>query len=64
MVVGCVQHYSTYFAKKLGKSLDLLFVKSKIMQKMPKNGKNADFSKNQPFLGKKQLCDVSSLIGP
>ena len=33
MVVGCVQHYSTHFVNKLGKSLEL----SKKLQKMAQN---------------------------
>ena len=36
MVVGCVQHYSTHFVKKLGKSLESFFRK---VQKTAKNGK-------------------------
>ena len=36
MVVGCVQHYSTHFIKKLGKSLEPFFRK---VQKTAKNGK-------------------------
>ena len=36
MVVGCVQHYSTRFIIKLGKSLELFFHK---VQKTTKNGK-------------------------
>ena len=41
MSVGCVQHYSTHFIQKLGKSLELFFHK---VQKTAKNGaKNADF---------------------
>ena len=29
MVVGCVQHYSTYCVKKIGKSLERFFLKGK-----------------------------------
>ena len=29
MVVGCVQHYSTHFVNKLGKSLERFFLKGK-----------------------------------
>ena len=35
MVVGCVQHYSTHFIKKLGKSLEPFFHK---IQKTAKKG--------------------------
>ena len=39
MVVGCVQHYSTYFIKKLGKSLEPFFHKvKKNCQKGPQKG--------------------------
>ena len=37
MAVGCVQHYSSHFGKKLGKSLESFFCK---VQKTAKNGKN------------------------
>ena len=37
MIVGCVQHYSTHFVKKLGKSLESFFRK---VQTTVKNGKN------------------------
>ena len=36
MVVGCVQHYSTHFIKKIGKSLEPFFHK---VQKTAKKGK-------------------------
>ena len=35
MVAGCVQHYSTHFLKKIGKSLEPFFHK---VQKTAKNG--------------------------
>ena len=35
MVVGCVQHYSTHFIKKLGKSLEPFF--HKVQQNKNKN---------------------------
>ena len=35
MAVSCVQHYSTHFIKKLGKSLEQFFHK---VQKTAKNG--------------------------
>ena len=42
MVVGCVQHYSTHFIKKIGKSLEPFFHKvqkpAKKGQKGPKRG--------------------------
>ena len=50
MVVDCVQHYSTHFINKLGKSLELFFHKVKQNEKRGKKGekcqkgaKNADF---------------------
>ena len=47
MVVGCVQHYSTYFIKKIGKSLEPFFHKvqknEKKGQKGPKRGKKRGF---------------------
>ena len=44
MVVGCVQHYSTHFIKKLGKSLELFFHKVQKTAKRGKKGaKNVDF---------------------
>ena len=46
MVVGCVQHYSRHFVKKLGKWLVVFFVKSK---NLPTMAKNADFSKISNF---------------
>ena len=55
MIVGCVQHYSTHFIKKLGKSLEPFFDK---VQKTAKNGqewprmailaKSAIFTKKGP----------------
>ena len=48
MVVGCVQHYSTHFLKKIGKSLETCFNKvqktAKKGKKGPKRGKKGDFS--------------------
>ena len=43
MVVGCVQHYSTHFIKKLGKSLEPFFIKSKKLQKRAKKGQKGRF---------------------
>ena len=40
MVVGCVQHYSTHFGKKLGKLLESFFRK---VQKNAKNGQKCRF---------------------
>ena len=40
MVVGCVQHYSTHFVIKLGKSLESFFRK---VQKTAKNGNKFRF---------------------
>ena len=39
-VVGCVQHYSTHFIKKLGKSLDPFFHKVQKTEKGPKRATN------------------------
>ena len=39
MVVGCVQHYSTHFNKKLGKSLEPFFHK---VQKTAKKGQKGE----------------------
>ena len=41
MVVGCVQHYSTHFIKKIGKSLELCFykVQKKTAKKVKKGQK-------------------------
>ena len=48
MVVGCVQHYSTNFVKKLGKSLESFFRKvKKNCKKWGKMAKNADFSQKR-----------------
>ena len=48
MFVGCVQHYSTHFIKKIGKSLEPFFHKvqktAKKAKKGPKRGKKGDFS--------------------
>ena len=57
MVVGCVQHYSTYFIKKIGKSLEPLFHKVQKIAKKGNNGgkrakkgaENADFRLFLPF---------------
>ena len=40
MVVGCVQHYSRHFVKKLGKLLESFFRK---VQKTAKNGQKCRF---------------------
>ena len=53
MVVGCVQHYSTHFIKKIGKSLGPFFHKVQKTAKKGKKGqqkgqqrdKKGDFSK-------------------
>ena len=49
MVVSCVQHYSTHFIKKIGKSLEPFFHKvqktAKKGKKGPKRAKKGDFSK-------------------
>ena len=45
-VVGCVQHYSTHFIKKIGKSLETFFHKfQKTAKKGQKSVKKGDFSK-------------------
>ena len=44
MVVGCVQHYSTYFIIKLGKSLELFYPK---VQKTAKKGKKGQKRANK-----------------
>ena len=54
MVAGCVQHYSTHFIKKLGKSLEPFFHKVKKTAKKGQNWaiklvKNADFHLFLPF---------------
>ena len=38
MVVGCVEHYSTYFIKKIGKSLGPFFHKVQKNEKGAKKG--------------------------
>ena len=43
MIVGCVQHYSTHFIKKIGKSLELFFHKVQKLQKRAKKGKKGGF---------------------
>ena len=50
MVVGCVQHYSTHFIKKIGKSLEPFFRNvqktarnDQKCQTMAKNGKISNF---------------------
>ena len=61
MVIGCVQHYSTYFIKKLGKSLEPFVPKVKKLQKREKKGKKkgnkwqkkGDFSKINNMYKKK-----------
>ena len=49
MVVGCVQHYSTHFIKKIGKSLEPFLHKvqktAKKVKKGQKRAKKGDFSK-------------------
>ena len=48
MVVGCVQHYSTHYIKKIGKSLEPFFHKVQTNEKKGKKGqqmgKKGDFS--------------------
>ena len=64
MVVGCVQHYSTHFLNKIGKSLEPFFHK---VQKTAKKGIKGQKGAKRgilAILGKKRLCDVSSLIDP
>ena len=43
MIVGCVQHYSTHFIKKIGKSLEPFFHKVKKLQKRAKKGQKGGF---------------------
>ena len=47
MVVGCVQHYSTHYIKKIGKSLEPFFHKvqktAKKGQQMAKKGQKGRF---------------------
>ena len=38
MVVGCVQHYSTHYIKKIGKSLETFFHKVQKNEKRAKKG--------------------------
>ena len=64
MVVGCVQHYSTHFIKKIGKLLEPFFHKVQKTAKKGKKGQKRGKRVILVILGKKQLCDVSSLIGP
>ena len=59
MVVGCVQHYSTHFIKKIGKLLEPFFHK---VQKTAKDGTKAPKRGILAILGKRRLSDVSSLI--
>ena len=60
MVVVCVQHYSTHFIKKLGKSLESFFhkvqktaKKGKKWPKMANNDHKLRFYQNQQILGEK-----------
>ena len=50
MVVGCVQHYSTHFIKKIGKSLEPFFHK---VQKTAKKGKKGP---KRAILAKSAIC--------
>ena len=64
MVVGCVQHYSTHYIKKIGKSLEPFFHKvqkneKKKGNKGPKRGKKGDFS----YFRKKRAALRSSPYG-
>ena len=43
MVVGCVQHYSTHFIKKIGKSLVQFFHKVQKTVKKGKKGQKGGF---------------------
>ena len=43
MVVGCVQHYSTHFVKKLVKSLESFFRKVQKTAKIGNNGQKCRF---------------------
>ena len=47
MVVGCVQHYSTHYIRKIGKSLEPFF------HKVQKTAKKGDFSKISNMYKKK-----------
>ena len=47
MAVGCVQHYSTHFIKKLGKSFEPFSHKVKNCQKGPTKAKN--WAQNDDF---------------
>ena len=56
MVVGCVQHYTTHFIKKLGKQLETFFSSPKNCQKGPKRakmGQKGGFQQNQQIVIKK-----------
>ena len=57
MVVGCVQHYSTHFRIKLGKSLEPFFHKVK-------TAKKGDFSKISDFFEKKGHATFEPLWMP
>ena len=53
MILGYKGHFLRQKKKKLKKSLEPFFVKSKKMQKIAKNGKKLRFQQNQQFLQKK-----------
>ena len=53
MVVGCVQHYSTHFIKKLGKSLDPFFHKVQITAKKGLKGAKRGILAKSAILSKK-----------
>ena len=60
MVVGCVQHYSTHFVNKLGKSLESFFRKVKKTATNGKNGKK--LAKNGPKNGQNSNNLLSSFF--
>ena len=53
MVVGCVQHYSTDFLKKIGKSLEPFFHKVQKNEKRAKKGKKGQ---KWAILAKSAIC--------
>ena len=59
MVVGCVQHYSTHYIKKIGKSLEPFSHKVQKTAKKGKKGqkraKKGDFSKISNIYKKRPL---------
>ena len=64
MVVGCVQHYSTHFVKKLGKSLESFFCKVKKTAKNCKKWPKNDFRKISNFLVKSGSVTFHPLLVP